>query len=204
MQCAQSPETGLRQNRPRQTARRVINWSHHWIVGNHSRTSASEFGGLTGFCNGRQLVQRGSFAQMTQSNAASRPDLIEQFTPKLLTVLREGYRLRDLGADAMAGLTVAIVALSMRWKGWRRGCANRWRIAATPWLRQWKRRAVWRRPDSPLACNLHSRELPVSRCLGPKDHVLTRHGHSGRAGRIAKQLNTHGKNIGLSTYLQFH
>ncbi len=50
---------------------------------------------------------------MTQNNTASRPDLIEQFNPKLLTVLREGYRLRDLGADAMAGLTVAIVALPL-------------------------------------------------------------------------------------------
>ena len=37
----------------------------------------------------------------------------EQFTPKLVTVLREGYGLRDLGPDALAGLTVAIVALPL-------------------------------------------------------------------------------------------
>ncbi len=37
----------------------------------------------------------------------------EAFTPKLLTVLREGYRGADLRADAVAGLTVAIVALPL-------------------------------------------------------------------------------------------
>ncbi|QXQ07004.1 sodium-independent anion transporter [Sphingosinicellaceae bacterium] len=36
-----------------------------------------------------------------------------QFTPKLWTVLRAGYRLGDLRADAVAGLTVAIVALPL-------------------------------------------------------------------------------------------
>ena len=36
-----------------------------------------------------------------------------QFLPKIITVLREGYRLRDLRADAIAGLTVAIVALPL-------------------------------------------------------------------------------------------
>jgi SulP family sulfate permease len=39
--------------------------------------------------------------------------LPEAFTPKLLTVVREGYRARDLRADAIAGLTVAIVALPL-------------------------------------------------------------------------------------------
>ncbi len=38
---------------------------------------------------------------------------VELFTPKLITVLREGYRLRDLRADIVAGLTVAIVALPL-------------------------------------------------------------------------------------------
>ena len=38
---------------------------------------------------------------------------IELFTPKLVTVLREGYRLTHLRADAVAGLTVAIVALPL-------------------------------------------------------------------------------------------
>ncbi|HWK41008.1 MAG TPA: sulfate permease [Croceibacterium sp.] len=37
----------------------------------------------------------------------------ESFTPKLFTVLRQGYGLADLRADALAGLTVAIVALPL-------------------------------------------------------------------------------------------
>lgn len=41
------------------------------------------------------------------------PTLTELFTPKLITILREGYRLGDLRADALAGLTVAIVALPL-------------------------------------------------------------------------------------------
>ena len=36
-----------------------------------------------------------------------------QFTPKLISRLAEGYRLDDLRADALAGLTVAIVALPL-------------------------------------------------------------------------------------------
>jgi len=38
---------------------------------------------------------------------------VELFTPKLVTVLREGYGLRDFRADVIAGLTVAIVALPL-------------------------------------------------------------------------------------------
>lgn len=37
----------------------------------------------------------------------------ENFTPKLVTVLRQGYTLADMRADAVAGLTVAIVALPL-------------------------------------------------------------------------------------------
>ncbi|MGN6309792.1 MAG: SulP family inorganic anion transporter [Xanthobacteraceae bacterium] len=37
----------------------------------------------------------------------------ELFTPKLITVLREGYGLNDFRADVVAGLTVAIVALPL-------------------------------------------------------------------------------------------
>ncbi|SNX69245.1 SulP family sulfate permease [Cereibacter ovatus] len=37
----------------------------------------------------------------------------DHFLPKIVTVLREGYSLRDLRADALAGLTVAIVALPL-------------------------------------------------------------------------------------------
>ena len=38
---------------------------------------------------------------------------LTEFLPKSLTVLREGYGLHDLRADALAGLTVAIVALPL-------------------------------------------------------------------------------------------
>jgi SulP family sulfate permease len=41
------------------------------------------------------------------------PTFAEMFTPKLVTVWREGYGLKDLQADAVAGLTVAIVALPL-------------------------------------------------------------------------------------------
>jgi sulfate permease, SulP family len=44
---------------------------------------------------------------------ARKPTFFELFTPKLITVLRERYRLADLRADAIAGLTVAIVALPL-------------------------------------------------------------------------------------------
>ena len=43
----------------------------------------------------------------------SEPTFAELFTPKLITVLREGYGLDGLRADALAGLTVAIVALPL-------------------------------------------------------------------------------------------
>ena len=41
------------------------------------------------------------------------PTFTELFTPKLITVLREGYRVADFRADAISGLTVAIVALPL-------------------------------------------------------------------------------------------
>jgi sulfate permease, SulP family len=44
---------------------------------------------------------------------ALQPTFIDLFTPKLLTILREGYGIRDFQADALAGLTVAIVALPL-------------------------------------------------------------------------------------------
>lgn len=46
-------------------------------------------------------------------SAPSLRERLRPFEPKLLTVLREGYRLSDLRADALAGLTVAIVALPL-------------------------------------------------------------------------------------------
>src|SRR5215475_14531282 len=42
-----------------------------------------------------------------------RPSFRELFTPKLLTILAEGYGLGALRADIVAGLTVAIVALPL-------------------------------------------------------------------------------------------
>lgn len=45
--------------------------------------------------------------------AAQPSGLVEEFTPKLVTVLREGYKFRDFRADAISGLTVAIVALPL-------------------------------------------------------------------------------------------
>ncbi|HEX4195177.1 MAG TPA: SulP family inorganic anion transporter [Stellaceae bacterium] len=44
---------------------------------------------------------------------ATRSNTVELFTPKLVTVLREGYGLRDFKADIFAALTVAIVALPL-------------------------------------------------------------------------------------------
>jgi hypothetical protein len=41
------------------------------------------------------------------------PSFAGLFTPKLITVLREGYGLAGLRADVVAGLTVAIVALPL-------------------------------------------------------------------------------------------
>jgi sulfate permease, SulP family len=45
--------------------------------------------------------------------SARKPTFAELYAPKLVTVLREGYRLPDLKADVVAGLTVAIVALPL-------------------------------------------------------------------------------------------
>ena len=50
---------------------------------------------------------------MERASRSPRPSFRELFQPKLLTVLREGYGLAELKADALAGLTVAIVALPL-------------------------------------------------------------------------------------------
>ncbi|MCB2132740.1 MAG: sodium-independent anion transporter, partial [Rhodobacteraceae bacterium] len=47
------------------------------------------------------------------AQGAETPGFAALFTPKLVTVLREGYGLAQLRADAVAGLTVAIVALPL-------------------------------------------------------------------------------------------
>jgi SulP family sulfate permease len=44
---------------------------------------------------------------------APEPTSADLFTPKLITVWREGYGLKELRADVVAGLTVAIVALPL-------------------------------------------------------------------------------------------
>jgi len=47
------------------------------------------------------------------SGSLPEPSFVELFTPKLVTVFREGYGWRDLRADAVSGLTVAVVALPL-------------------------------------------------------------------------------------------
>lgn len=47
------------------------------------------------------------------SSQPERASFVELFTPKLVTVLREGYGIAELRMDAVAGLTVAIVALPL-------------------------------------------------------------------------------------------
>ncbi|MCX7041205.1 MAG: SulP family inorganic anion transporter, partial [Gammaproteobacteria bacterium] len=48
---------------------------------------------------------------IARRNTAPAPWL--QYVPKLYTVLRSGYSLRDLRQDLIAGLTVAVVALPL-------------------------------------------------------------------------------------------
>lgn len=48
-----------------------------------------------------------------QAHLTTKPTFAELYTPKLVTVLREGYHFQHFRADAVAGLTVAIVALPL-------------------------------------------------------------------------------------------
>ena len=50
---------------------------------------------------------------MSASSGFDRRQYLRMFEPKLFTVLREGYSLATLRKDAVAGLTVAIVALPL-------------------------------------------------------------------------------------------
>ena len=74
---------------------------------------------LTGQAGGRLLGRSHRYRRiMAKTSHPSPPGRFaaggdSRFTPKLATVLREGYGLADLRADAMAGLTVAIVALPL-------------------------------------------------------------------------------------------
>ncbi len=52
-------------------------------------------------------------AATTTTKRRPEPTFAELFTPKLVTLLREGYSAADFRADALAGLTVAIVALPL-------------------------------------------------------------------------------------------
>jgi len=61
----------------------------------------------------RQAQVMPPFSSSPSPSAPSAPSFIELYTPKLLTVLREGYGGRQLRADAIAGLTVAVVALPL-------------------------------------------------------------------------------------------
>ena len=52
-------------------------------------------------------------ADLASTRPDTPPNAAELFTPKLVTVFREGYHLADLRADLVSGLTVAIVALPL-------------------------------------------------------------------------------------------
>ncbi|WP_321391883.1 SulP family inorganic anion transporter [Emcibacter sp.] len=49
----------------------------------------------------------------TTKQLVTSPSFTELFTPKIITILKEGYSLRHLRSDAIAGLTVAIVAIPL-------------------------------------------------------------------------------------------
>jgi SulP family sulfate permease len=59
----------------------------------------------------KRMIPMSTPARKTRT--AHKPTFVELFTPKIFTVLREGYRLGDWRADIIAGLTVAIVALPL-------------------------------------------------------------------------------------------
>jgi len=54
-----------------------------------------------------------AMANPGSADLARKPTFGELFTPKLVTVLREGYGAASLKTDALAGMTVAIVALPL-------------------------------------------------------------------------------------------
>jgi SulP family sulfate permease len=59
------------------------------------------------------LGRAGRRGRLAGRAGPARQSFAELFTPKLVTVLREGYGAAQLRADALAGLTVAIVALPL-------------------------------------------------------------------------------------------
>ncbi|GAA3841216.1 SulP family inorganic anion transporter [[Pseudomonas] carboxydohydrogena] len=60
-----------------------------------------------------QAGHRASEASPVSSGKPVGPTFVELYTPKIVTVLREGYDLSSFRADVVAGLTVAIVALPL-------------------------------------------------------------------------------------------
>jgi SulP family sulfate permease len=63
-------------------------------------------------CDG-SIVGMSIASERARKVRGHRPTFAELYSPKLLTVLREGYGLGDLRTDALSGLTVAIVALPL-------------------------------------------------------------------------------------------
>lgn len=61
----------------------------------------------------RQAAHRPVEALPVSPGKTAAPTFVELYTPKLVTVLREGYGLASFRADVVAGLTVAIVALPL-------------------------------------------------------------------------------------------
>lgn len=61
----------------------------------------------------KQAAHRPTEALPILPGKAAAPTFIELYTPKIVTVLREGYGLASFRADVVAGLTVAIVALPL-------------------------------------------------------------------------------------------
>ena len=61
----------------------------------------------------KQVAYRPAEASPVSSGKTAVPTFAELYTPKIVTVLREGYGLADFRADVVAGLTVAIVALPL-------------------------------------------------------------------------------------------
>ena len=61
----------------------------------------------------RGVAAANGSGQNIMTSSTIDPSFRALFTPKLVTILREGYGLRDLRADVLSGLTVAIVALPL-------------------------------------------------------------------------------------------
>lgn len=61
----------------------------------------------------RQVLGGNPGEPAATGQSSERASFVSLFTPKLVTVLREGYGWRHLRLDAMAGLTVAVVALPL-------------------------------------------------------------------------------------------